>query len=258
MKSLSSPVRFVIFAAPRTGSNLLCSLLNAHPHILCHHGVFNPGGIHHARDRGDLAGALGTVVERDADPLSFLEKIWQSVGREAAVGFKINRGEDLFASDVLLRDPSVRKIMLKRRNRVRAYVSEKLAQITGVWESYDPRDVVQPPSLEVDALALQRHAHNNALYYAQMESVLTATGQDWLETQYELLGDWTEVTRILAYLGIEAVAPLTPTCRKRGVDDLGKVIANLPELSEALRDTPLFQDIHGRDVPDIHSHQPVR
>ncbi|THF48345.1 hypothetical protein [Allorhizobium terrae] len=258
MKSRPSPVRFVIFAAPRTGSNLLCSLLNAHPHILCHHGMFNPGGIHHARDRGDLAAALGTPLERDADPLSFLDKIWQTAGREAAVGFKINRGEDLFASDVLLRDPSVRKIMLKRRNRVRAYVSEKLAQITGVWESYDSSVVAEPPKLEVDAQALQKHAQNNAVYYAQMEAVLTATGQGWFETHYELLGDWAEVTRILAYLGIEATAPLTPTCRKRGVDDLGRVIANLPELSEALRDTPLFQDIHSRDVPDIHSHQPVR
>ena len=37
--------RFVILAVPRTGSNLLCTLLNSHPEILCHHEVFNPQGI---------------------------------------------------------------------------------------------------------------------------------------------------------------------------------------------------------------------
>jgi LPS sulfotransferase NodH len=257
MSSRPSAARFVIFAAPRTGSNLLCSLLNAHPHILCHHGVFNPQGIHHARDRSDLAEVLGTITERDADPLSFIERVWQTVGREAAVGFKINRGEDPFASDMLLRDPSVRKIMLKRRNRVRAYVSEKLAQITGVWESYDKSETAEQPSLQVDAQALQKHAQNNAVYYAQMESVLRVTGQDWLETHYEALGDWDEIARILSYLGVAANAPLKAACRKRGADDLSTVIANLPELSEALRNTPLFQDIQGRDVPDIHSHQPI-
>ena len=36
--------RFVILAAPRSGSNLLCTLLDSHPEILCHHEVFNPVG----------------------------------------------------------------------------------------------------------------------------------------------------------------------------------------------------------------------
>ena len=40
----ASTTRFVILAAPRSGSNLLCTLLNSHPEILCHHEVFNPVG----------------------------------------------------------------------------------------------------------------------------------------------------------------------------------------------------------------------
>jgi len=74
--SADRPVRFVIFAAPRTGSNLLCGLLNAHPDILCHHGLFNPGGVHWARDRRGSGG----VADRDRDPVAFLDSVWASGG----------------------------------------------------------------------------------------------------------------------------------------------------------------------------------
>ena len=63
--------RFVILGAPRTGTNLLCTLLDSHPDVLCHHEVFNPAGIFWAL--GDRQGALdlGSMAERDADPLGF-------------------------------------------------------------------------------------------------------------------------------------------------------------------------------------------
>ena len=41
----ATPRRFVILAARRSGSNLLCSLLGSHPHVRCHHELFNPNGI---------------------------------------------------------------------------------------------------------------------------------------------------------------------------------------------------------------------
>jgi LPS sulfotransferase NodH len=124
-------VRFVIFAAPRTGSNLLCGLLNAHPDILCHHGLFNPKGIHYARDHRDFA---PDISDRDADPLRFLDRIWAAAAGRRAVGFKMNRGENGVTVDAMLRDLAVKKILLKRRNRVRAFVSETIAEMTGLWE----------------------------------------------------------------------------------------------------------------------------
>ena len=41
-----APCRFVVLAVPRVGSNYLCSLLNSHPEILCHHELFHPKGIY--------------------------------------------------------------------------------------------------------------------------------------------------------------------------------------------------------------------
>lgn len=245
-----APVRFVIFAAPRTGSNLLCSLLGAHPDILCHHGLFNPDGVHSARDR---QGAFGGVAERDRDPAAFLDRVWEAGSGARATGFKINLGESPAAVDLLLRDASVRKLLLRRRNRLRTYVSEEIASRTGVWESYGPPAEAALPAIRVAVGDLLRHADRNAAWYSGLEAVLMASGQDWLETEYEALDDVREVARILAFVGVAGGAPLAPASHKRGPADLGAVIANLDELADALAGTPLGGDLAVRDLPDLRS-----
>ncbi|WP_034160798.1 hypothetical protein [Sphingomonas sp. ERG5] len=242
--------RFVIFAAPRTGSNLLCGLLNAHPDILCHHGLFNPGGVHRARDR---RGAFGSVAERDNDPLTFLDRVWNSNRDARAIGFKINLGENPDAVEILLNDRSVRKLLLRRRNRLRTYVSEKIATRTGVWESYDPSPDAALPAIRVAADDLLRHVDRNATWYAGLEAKLLAAGQDWLDADYEALADPHQIARILAFLGVEGRASLAPTCHKRGPVNLGVVVTNLDELADALAGTPLSEDLAGKDLRDLRS-----
>jgi len=244
------PVRFVIFAAPRTGSNLLCGLLNAHPDILCHHGLFNPGGVHWARDRRGSGG----VAVRDSNPIAFLDSVWASGGDARAVGFKMNRDENDEAADALLRDPDILKILLKRRNRVRTYVSEEVARRTGVWETYDEPVETEIPALRVEAGDLIRHSDLNAAYYAALESSLGATRQDWFETDYEALADRGEMTQILAFLGIEASSTLPATSYKCGPADLGAVVENFDELARALAGTALLEDLYRSDAPELQCH----
>jgi LPS sulfotransferase NodH len=248
-------VRFVIFAAPRTGSNLLCSLLNAHPEILCHHGLFNPGGIHWARDRQGSEGLPGDVAERDREPTAFLEMVWAAHGDARAMGFKMNRDENEAAMDALLGDPSVRKILLRRRNQVRTYVSEEIARVTGVWESFDTPVDAMMPVVHVEPDDLVRHGALNTTYYAQIEDALRTTGQVWLDTCYEALSDPDEVVGILSFLGIKTQALLPAASHKRGPADLGAVVENFDELAAALRGTPLLDDLYRRDVPELRCHE---
>ncbi|MFA6113795.1 MAG: hypothetical protein WC729_07375 [Sphingomonas sp.] len=243
------PVRFVIFAAPRTGSNLLCSLLNAHPEMLCHHGLFNPDGIHWARDwQGS-----GSMADRDRDPAAFIASVWASGGDARAIGFKMNRDENDDAVGALLRDPTVRKILLRRRNRVRTYVSEEIAKLTGIWESYDASDA-SLPAVHVEVDDLIRHSALNAVYYAAIEDSLSATGQPWLDTDYETLDDPGEMARILSFIGVKAQASLSAASHKRGPADLGAVVENFDELAGALRGTALLDDLYRRDMPELHHH----
>jgi riboflavin biosynthesis pyrimidine reductase len=249
-------VRFVLFAAPRTGSNLLCGLLNAHPDILCHHGLFNPGGIHWARGGATLPDYPGGVGGRDADPAGFLRHVWSLQAGQAATGFKLNRDEDEGAVSLLLRDRGVRKILLRRRNRVRTYVSELVARQTGIWESYEQAALAAAPlpRLRLDPADLRRHAALNAAYYAQLEAVMRVDGQGWLDTSYEDLAQPGELARILTFLGQPLPAQLPSICHKRGPADLGEVVQNLDALRRALAGSDLAADLLRPDLPDLKSH----
>lgn len=253
---MTPPVRFVIFAAPRTGSNLLCGLLNGHPDILCHHGLFNPGGVHLARDRADLIPVLGGMAARDADPVGFLSRVWAAGGPVGAVGFKMNRGECAVAERLLLDDPSILKILLRRQNRVRTFVSEEIARFTGAWESYAGSVLPPVPSLHIPPDALMRHAELNAAYYARAEAAMRASGQEWLETDYESLAASQELGRILARLGAAPRGALSAICRKRAPADLRANILNFDELAQALRGTPLAEELMWPDLPDL-VRQPI-
>ena len=89
-----SPIRVVVLAAPRTGSNLLCTLLNSHSDVLCHHEIFNPEGIFYAITHRDGSLDLGSIQARDRAPLAFLDRVWQAHEGKACVGFKMTRGQN--------------------------------------------------------------------------------------------------------------------------------------------------------------------
>ncbi|HJU39255.1 MAG TPA: hypothetical protein VJ724_06745, partial [Tahibacter sp.] len=127
--------RFVVLSARRCGSNRLCTILDAHPAIVCHHELFNPAGVFVAlAQRGDPA-PFGGVAARERDPRAFLQAVWAMPGPHACVGFKITPDQvpaDVF--DALLADRGIAKIVLHRRNVVRAFVSERIAERVGQWE----------------------------------------------------------------------------------------------------------------------------
>lgn len=239
-------VRFVIFAAPRTGSNLLCSLLNSHPEILCHHGLFNPGGIHYALDHRSDGLNLGSVAERDHDPETFLALVWRRTFGNHAIGFKHNRGENEIAMRALLRDRSVRKIILRRHNRIKAFVSERIALQTSEWESYGecPDGVTR---IHVAANDLLEHIAENDAYYEQLTHELRSSGQVFCEVFYESLAG-ADCGRILSFLGC-APAELTAGSSKRNSDDLRDLIVNFDELARALRGSGMEEELYHLGSP---------
>lgn len=250
------PTRFVIFAAPRTGSNLLCSLLNSHPEIICHHGLFNPEGIHYALNHRHSEPYLGTAAERDRDPQTFLERVWHFHHGKRAVGFKLNLGEDPRAMSTVIRDPEIRKILLKRHNRIKTYVSERIAERSGEWESYNGPAAEIAQAMHVDRADLLRHVERNRCYYSNLEDELRGTGQIWLSVHYESLNPCTaenDLGRILAFLlpgfaGTQ-VPLLIPGSFKRNPDDLRTLINNFEELEMMLEGTGLESELHS--IPTV-------
>lgn len=238
--------RFVILAAPRTGSNWLCTLLDSHPRVLCHREIFNPGGIHVALS---FEGALdlGGRDERDRDPAAALRRVWATGRGRAAVGFKLNRESTPGAFAPVLDDRDVKKVVLRRRNRVRTCVSELVAERTGAWESLPGSPPGAPRErLRVEAAQVRAHAARNALYYDALTARLARSGQGWLETSYEDLGRRDEHARLLAFLGVEgAPVELRAATSRRNPEPLAALVANFDELRAALRGSPFEEELDG-------------
>jgi hypothetical protein len=245
-----SPVRFVILAAPRTGSNMLCTLLGSHPDVLCHHELFNPDGVFYALELRDGPFDLGGIKERDRDPLAFLERAWAADLGHSHVGFKMTHRQNEAVFDAVLHDADVRKIVLRRENRVRTFVSLRISEELGQWEVYREADLVsERPRVHVDVGALHESIAENESYYGDLERSLDALGQPFLRVSYERLLAGGERTRALEFLGLPEAVPGDASLRARSIRQnpasLRELVTNYDELEAALAGTALSADLEG-------------
>ena len=240
-----TPVRFVVLAAPRTGSNWLCSMLNSHPDVLCHHEIFNPAGIHYALDhRGDID--IGTVDERDQSPTQCLARLWRYTFGKRIVGFKINRGQNSTVFRSVLDDHEIRKLVVVRRNRIKTFVSELIAEKTGQWESYGSGGPgLEPTRVEVKLESLLGHIALNEKYYADIYGSLETSGQRFLQVAYEDMAQDEEMARVLTFLGAEPrAAGLVAATTKQNSTSLRDIVCNLEQLDQALKGMDLHKELH--------------
>lgn len=233
--------RFVILAAPRTGSNLLCTLLGSHPDILCHHELFNPRGVFCARDWLDDH-PFGDIDTRDRDPTGFLDRVWSHPVGERCVGLKWTRGQSTVALRTLTSEPGVKKIVLRRRHRLKTYVSERIARELDQWEVYDRKELVRDrPRLVVEGHDALEHASTNTRFYRSLEEALR--GQAFCDIDYEDLLMPRLHRNILQFLDVDPDVPLRPGSVKQNPDDLRQIVANFDELRSQLRGTELESEL---------------
>jgi LPS sulfotransferase NodH len=237
--------RFVVLAAGRTGSNMLCNLLHSHPEILCHHELFNVDAIYYALDHRDGSLNLGTFEERNRRPLEFLARVWQTSLSFPCIGFKYGLGHDPQVLQAILEDRGVRKIVLQRRNRIKTFVSELLAHKTGQWEVYRQADLVKDrPRVHVDLAALRRHMARNNEYFHGIDQFLQTSGQPCLHVWYEDLFDDAVRLELLRFLGVTAsLASLKITSVKQNATDLRELIGDFGELESALAGSDLLREL---------------
>ena len=241
---LAGQVRFVVLATPRSGSNWLCSLLNSHPAILCHHEIFNPEGVHYALSARGGELDFGSVAQRDREPLQVMERVWTETLGHQVVGFKISRGQSQAVLDAVLEDRGVRKLLLGRNNRIRSFVSERIAEITGEWESYHGLNLSgQEPAIAVEPQALRQHVLDNEHFCRQIHRALEASAQPVLEVCYERLHQPDEIVRVLGWLGVSTEIELQPGTRKQNTTELRRLISNFDELEAQLQGTELAADL---------------
>lgn len=235
---------FVVIATPRSGSNWLCTLLDSHPQILCHHELFNPDGVHLAWSLRGTDFKLGGLELQRNHPLALLERAWANTLGFSHVGFKLNVGQSEAVFNTVLDAPEVRKILVYRRNRVRAFVSECIAEASGQWESYPESE---PPrakqAVRVDPDALRAHARRNADYLHAIRQRLQGTGQRALEVAYEDLEEAQTRAQMLDFLGVDPGISLLGGTRRMNPEPLSRLVSNLDELAAAVKGDDLAADL---------------
>ena len=240
----SGSTRFVIVASPRTGSNYLCGGLNAHPDVLCHYELFHPDQVYCT---WELTAELGDLEARNADPKAFLAKMWGLAGTSRAVGFKIFAEHDATARELTLADASVKKIVLRRRNRIKTYVSELVAGRTGVYQRLAKFEgpPAPPPRVHVDPRTLRHEVARREQFYSDVEDRLRRTDQAFLPVYYEDLVTRAETRAgILQFLGVAENPNLfKPRDLKQNPDDLRLLIENFDELARALAGDELAKEL---------------
>lgn len=232
--------RFVLACFSRTGASWLCQMLNSHPSILCHGELFNSSRFGWTGDDAANAALAGTwtATTRDANPAAFVEAVFADHRGHESVGFKLLNWHQPGLLQDLVRQPRVHKIILRRENRVRAYVSRTRAELTG-WYANGIYDHLQ---VRLEPEGLLTFADRYDRFYAEMRQA--TQGSPVMFVSYEHLGEPATQSALVAFLGVRSSdLPLSATIRRQSSGSLRRAIANFDELRAALAGTSLLCDL---------------
>ena len=238
---MSKPVkRFVILAAPRTGSNMLCTMMQSHPDVLCHHEIFNPRDCYYALPLRNNSFHLGSVEERDNDPLAFLDRVWENCFHYQCIGFKMTLFQQPKILQTICEDASIHKIILKRRANLRTYVSRLIAEKNDVWEDYRSEDVLTPPSsVFVDYQNLKSSINDNHKFYLYLDKMIIGPSTN---IEYESLFVQEERNRLLDEMGLK-IHTLKEQSRQQNPYKLSRLVENKYQLIEIFESNTEDEDL---------------
>ena len=242
---------FVIFAAMRTGSNLLEAHLNTFGDIQCYGEAFNPFFIGDS-ETDHMFGF--TLSKREADPKGFLAAMRAQEGHVS--GFRFFQDHDPRVLDLVMDDPRCAKIILTR-NPLESFVSWKIAEQTGQWRLTDMKDHVagrayfSPQEFEVYLNDLQQ-------YQLMLLHRMQSSGQTAFYLAYEDISDLDVINGLGAFIGSqEKLEDLPKKLKKQNPSPLSDKVINFEEMQEALSKldrfdltrTPNFEPRRGAQVP---------
>ena len=232
-------INFVIISSPRSGSNLLCGMLGAHPQIICFHELYHPKAMYYGpRNRGKFD--FGTVIERDRQPYKFLAKIYNKEHDSESVGFKIFPGHNQRILDFVLKRPDIKKIILKRENLLFTYTSALAARQTKKWQHTANSDTKnEAVKVHVDAKDFIEYVNKNHEFFDYVEKQLI--GQKSICKNYcEMISNDKTITDLIEFIGVKSDPnmEITKLHAKQNANKLSDRISNYEELKQKFSNTP--------------------
>ena len=200
---------FAIIASPRTGSTHLSNLLHAQSDIFCNGEICHAKKLNLRWDKEDQSEAVVSELAtlRSQRPREFLNRIFAVNYGCREVGFKILKGQSDAVFDELFRDPSIKKIVLFRRNILANYSSKLIASLSGEY-ALRKKDVDETPpassTVPFDENEFIRFGKKYNRYYDGVMSRLRQSRQYYHVINYEDINEPEFFGNLLRFLGSEA------------------------------------------------------
>lgn len=247
--------KFLIIGAARTGSTLLVKTLNSIDGVRCHGELLGPNKVRGFEDGVDLehtsaeerrAREERLLKRRSANPLAFLYEamsLQTSSEKAGAAGFKmiystLSLPQWQAEIEALLADPDMWFIHLARRNNLRRYISEQIANNGGPIHSGAGGRADEPAQITVD---IDAFLANNTQVEAEHAAIAARLPPErTLDVTYEGLATDTSATlhRVCAFLNVDSTgSEIKPALEKVGAKDLSESVSNY----QALLDHPLIR-----------------
>lgn len=232
--------KFIILASPRIGSNYLVSLLGSHTQVICYGEIINSQGVLFDYPEYD---PKRVTAFRDKYPIKFMKKLIfrKYASNIAAVGFKIfyhqaRQGRLKKVWPYLKNLPDLKIIHLKRKNLLKSYLSDRLAETTNVWQIYDASQVTKDIKIQL--------GYDECLdYFLRRQKRIDQCNvlfkdSHVLEVFYEDLDKdcSKETNRIQKFLNLE-IETLWSSLKKQNIRPLTETISNYWELKEKFKNT---------------------
>lgn len=197
-----------IFATPRTGSNLLSSLLNGYEDIVIYDELLNTYlRPYYGRNKNRYLKHLSLVFRSRCTKFYTHPVIKKNRKAYAIIGTKIFPGHlqecNLSCSDIIQAFPRSKIILLYRRDLILQYVSVKRVQKTRVYFSLDESDTSETFHIDEDDLRHFCEKRRSAFYSLQAglsghPELLTLSYED-LAADYAALFK----TKVCPFLGLQ-------------------------------------------------------
>lgn len=230
-------IKFLIISAPRSGSNLLCGLLNSHPQIVCFHEMFHRKAIFYGPKNNNQYD-FGTTVERDRDPVQFLSRIYSSAHGYKAVGFKMFNGHNNSILSALIKNKSIKKIVLHRKAALHAFSSLEIARITGKYQSVGENETSPAKSTKIhlDSNLFKAYVDQNEAFYDRVNKRIG--DQPYIAIDYvDIVKSTSQYNKILPFIGVEDSSSLKAIHRRQNPEKLKDKIDNFDEICGVLSGT---------------------
>ena len=215
--------KFVIISRSRTGSNLLCDLLNSHPKIEANRELFHNTNAHSCREIWESL---------------FVKKYWNI----KYVGFKIFyyhplKSVDKEVWDFIENDKTIKIIHLTRKNMLRTIISREIAIQTNVWidqggGNADPISLLDK-RFEINIDLCLKKIEETKTWEKQTSTIFLA--HPVIELTYEELTADTQkaMNRIYSFFNL-TYYPATSDVRRQNPETIKNLIINYDELATVL------------------------